>query len=104
MLCPLPCYPRLLLCTGRRSTRPESWALPWQVGIGPLLYANAWSFLAVILGTLFLVNVRRVDHRVAHGWVDSSREACLYVKTQPMIQALMILAVAPWRAGFPTRH
>ena len=76
-------------------------ALIAMTDIAQIFYINAWS----TLGVLFSLLVIRADFSSTpnkkKGEKPTLREAVEYIKRQPSVQSLLILAIVPMVFGFP---
>lgn len=71
------------------------------VDIASLFYINAWATFGVLL-SLFLIRPDPFSSPSKKGREKNTlREAAVYVKSQPSVQSLLILAVVPMVFGFP---
>lgn len=71
------------------------------VDIAQLFYLNAWGTAAVLFSLLIIRSSSDQKQIAKEKEKATLREAANYVKSQPAIQSLLILAVVPMIFGFP---
>jgi len=72
-----------------------------MMDIAQLFYINAWGTLAVLLSLLMIRADSVTTAGQKKGEKAALREAAEYVKGQPSVQSLLILAIVPMVFGFP---
>ncbi|MBB6446300.1 MFS transporter [Bacillus benzoevorans] len=76
-------------------------ALLAVIDIAQLFYINAWGTLGVLL-SLLMIRTDSISLHEKKGKEKSTlREAVHYIKGQPSVQSLLILAIVPMVFGFP---
>ncbi|USK72095.1 MFS transporter [Peribacillus asahii] len=69
--------------------------------IANLFYINAWGTLGVLFSLLMIRSNSFPTRDKKEGEKINLREAVDYIKTQPSVQSLLILAIVPMVFGFP---
>lgn len=72
-----------------------------MMDIAQLFYINAWGTLAVLISLLMIRTDSYTPSGQKKGEKTTFREAADYVKHQPSVQSLLILAIVPMVFGFP---
>lgn len=76
-------------------------ALIAMIEIAQLFYINAWGTLGVLVSLLMIRTGYFSISGEKKGEKTTLREAADYVKSQPSVQSLLILAIVPMVFGFP---
>ncbi|WP_338472777.1 MFS transporter [Niallia sp. XMNu-256] len=76
-------------------------ALIAMIDIAQLFYINAWGTLGVLVSLLMIRTYNFPIYDKKKGKKTTLREAVDYVKSQPSVQSLLILAIVPMVFGFP---
>jgi MFS transporter, DHA1 family, staphyloferrin A biosynthesis exporter len=71
------------------------------IDIANLFYINAWGTLGVLFSLLMIRTDSFPTPDKKEGGKTTLREAADYVKSQPAVQSLLILAIVPMVFGFP---